>query len=77
MGNACIQKLILPADVSRQDTSNGVRVAYVNFYDIWVKNMVKYFKYQLPKIPKYEKIDETPVNQASASDDRTWSGKHW
>jgi hypothetical protein len=45
MGNACIQKLILPAEVSRQDTSNGVRVAYVNFYDIWVKNMVKYFKY--------------------------------
>jgi hypothetical protein len=36
------QKLILPADASRQDASNGVRVAYVNFYDIWVKNMVKF-----------------------------------
>ena len=35
------QKLILPADASRQDASNGVRVAYVNFYNMWVKNMVK------------------------------------
>jgi len=35
------QKLILPADASRQDTSNGVMVAYVNFYNMWVKNMVK------------------------------------
>ena len=34
------QKLILPADA--QDASNGVRVAYVNFYNMWVKNMVKY-----------------------------------
>jgi hypothetical protein len=35
------QKLILPADASQQDVSNGVRVAYVNFYNMWVKNMVK------------------------------------
>jgi len=35
------QELILPADVSRQDAPNGVRVAYVNFYNMWVKNMVK------------------------------------
>ncbi len=35
------QKLILPADASQQDASNGVRVAYVNFEDMWVKNMVK------------------------------------
>ncbi len=35
------QKLILPADASRQNASNGVRVAYVNFYNMWVKNMVK------------------------------------
>ena len=39
MENAYIyQKLILPADASRQDASNGVRVAYVNIYDMWVKN---------------------------------------
>ncbi len=30
------QKLILPADASQQDASNGVWVAYVNFYDMWV-----------------------------------------
>ena len=30
-GKCTYQKLILPADASRQDTSNGVRVAYVNF----------------------------------------------
>jgi hypothetical protein len=36
------QKLILPADASRQDTLNGVRVAYVNLYNMWVKNMVNY-----------------------------------
>ena len=35
------QKQILPGNASRQDTSNGVRVAYVNFYNMWVKNMVK------------------------------------
>ncbi len=35
------QKPILPADASRQDASNGARVAYVNFYNMWVKNMVK------------------------------------
>ena len=35
------QKLILPADASQQDASNGVRVSYVNFYNMWVKNMVK------------------------------------
>jgi hypothetical protein len=32
---------------------------------------------KLQKIPKYEKIEKTPVNQASASDDGTCSGKHW
>ena len=30
------KKLILPADASCQDTSNGIRVAYVNFYEKWV-----------------------------------------
>jgi len=35
------QKLILPADAIRQDTSNGVRVASVNFYNMWVKNIIK------------------------------------
>jgi hypothetical protein len=30
------QKLIISSDASRQDTSNGVRVAYVNFYHMWV-----------------------------------------
>jgi hypothetical protein len=29
------------------------------------------------KIPKYDNIDETPVNQAYASDDWTCSGEHW
>jgi hypothetical protein len=30
------QNIILPADASLQDVSNGIRVACVNFYDIWV-----------------------------------------
>jgi hypothetical protein len=30
------QNMILPADVSHQVASNGIWVAYVNFYDIWV-----------------------------------------
>jgi hypothetical protein len=30
------QNIILPSDISRQDVLNGIRVAYVNFYDMWV-----------------------------------------
>jgi hypothetical protein len=30
------QYIILPADASRKEASNGIWVAYVNFYDIWV-----------------------------------------
>ncbi len=30
------QNIILPADASCQDVSNGIWVADVNFYDIWV-----------------------------------------
>jgi len=35
------KNLILSSDASRRDASNGIRVAYVNFYNMWVKNMVK------------------------------------
>jgi hypothetical protein len=30
------QNIILPADASHQDASNGMRVVYVNFYNMWV-----------------------------------------
>ena len=30
------KNLILSSDASRQDASNGIRVAYVNFYHKWV-----------------------------------------
>ena len=35
------KNLILSSDASQRDVSNGIRVAYVNFYNLWVKNMVK------------------------------------
>ena len=35
------KNLILSSDASRRDASNGIRVAYVNFYNMWVKDMVK------------------------------------
>jgi len=35
------KNLILSSDASRRDASNGVRVACENFYNMWVKNMVK------------------------------------
>jgi len=35
------KNLILSSDASRRDASNGVRVAFVNFYNMGVKNMVK------------------------------------
>ena len=64
------KNLILSSDASQRDVSNGIRVAYVNFYNMWAKTWLK-IKHQLPNIPKYEKIDYPPVNQASASDDWT------
>ncbi len=30
------QKLILPAETSQKDALNDVRVAYVNFYNMWI-----------------------------------------
>ena len=45
------QKLILPADASQQDASNGVRVAFVIFYDMRVKNMVN----SLPAIDGHDR----------------------
>ena len=58
------QNLILSSEASRQDASNGVRVAYVNFYNMWAYDKVKDY-IEVTKIPEYEKIDETPVNHLS------------
>jgi hypothetical protein len=63
---------------SRLDETRRVRVAYLCKFLQRVGPMTRLMMLlKLQKIAKYEKIDKTPVNQASASDDRTCSGKHW
>ncbi len=59
------QKLILPADASRQDASNGVRVAYVNFYHKWKPTTRLKIILKLQQFPKYDKIDYPTVNRPS------------
>ena len=70
------KNLILSSDASRRDASNdkGCRCKFLP--QMGPTTRLKIIL-KLQKIPKYEKIDYPPVNQASASDDRTWSGKHW
>ena len=59
------KNLILSSDASRQDASNGIRVAYVNFYHKWVPTTRLKIILKLQQIPKYEKIDYPPVNHPS------------
>jgi hypothetical protein len=58
------KNLILSSDAPRRDASNGIRVAYVNFYNKWVlrhdKRLLK-----LQQFPQYENIDYPPVNHHS------------
>jgi hypothetical protein len=59
------KNLILSSDSSRRDASNGIRVAYVNFYHKWVPTTRLKIILKLQQIPKYEKIDYPPVNHPS------------
>jgi hypothetical protein len=57
------QNLILSAEASQRDASIGARFAYANFYDVGSTTRLK-IMLKLQKIPKKDKIDETPSSQS-------------